>query len=138
MWKEQIEMHKDNNPYMKINPPASARAIKAAEKKLEIVFPRDLKELLLELDGDNNLMHSVQQIVENTIMTRKALSEHYEGLSLLLFIGGNGCGDYYSYIITNGCIASNDIIRWEHEDNSRIIVANGLSELIEKYYTDQI
>jgi len=66
------------------------------------------------------------------------LCEYYRGLDEVLFIGGNGCGDYYSYIITDGIIASNKIILWEHEDNSLIFVANGLSELIEKYYEDKI
>lgn len=71
--------------------------------------------------------------MENTFLARNTLCEYYEGLDELLFIGGNGCGDYY-----DGIIALNEIIRWEHEDNSRMIVANGLAELIEKYYTDQI
>lgn len=89
------------------------------------------------MNGDGLLLHSVQQIVENTIMARRALGEYYEGLTELLFIGGNGCGDYYSYIITNGIIDSKEIIRWEHEDNNRVFVGNGLAQLIEKYYTDQ-
>ena len=138
MWTEQIKKYKDENPFIKINPPAKAWAIGAAEKKLRIAFPNELKDLLLELDGDDNLLHSVKQIVENTLLTRKALGEYYEGLSELLFIAGNGCGDYYTYLITNGSIASNQILRWEHEDNSRVFVADGLADLIDKYYTDQV
>ncbi len=64
------------------------------------------------MNGDNLLLHSVQQIVENSIMTRRYLGECYEGLNQLLFIGGNGCGDYYCYIIRDGVIMSNKIIRW--------------------------
>ena len=138
MWNSLINKYKDENSFIKVNSPSNNKEIVAAEEELNVIFPQELKELLLELNGDNVLLHSVQQIVENTIMTRRCLGEYYEGLTQLLFIGGNGCGDYYSYIITDGIIVSNKIIRWEHEDNSRIFVANGLAELIEKYYTDQI
>ena len=138
MWINQINKYKDKNSYIKVNSPSNNEEIVAAQQELNVAFPNELKELLLELNGDSVLLHSLQQIIENTIMTRRELSGCYEGLTQLLFIGGNGCGDYYSYIITDGIIVSNKIIRWEHEDNSRIFVANGLAELIEKYYTDQI
>ncbi len=137
MWTKQIVKYKSTNPYIRINEPSNEKEIAVAEKELGVPFPIELKELLLELNGDSYLLYSVQQIVENTIMTRRALGEYYEGLNELLFIGGNGCGDQYSYIIANGVIAANGIVRWEHEDNSRTLVASSLAELIEKYYTDQ-
>lgn len=42
---------------------------------------------------------SVNQIIEDNLQVREALSDSYEGLNELLFIVGNGCGDYYSYSI---------------------------------------
>jgi len=133
MWIEQIEIYKNENPFIKINAPSDEKEIKAAEEALGVSFPNELKGLLLELDGDSLLLFSALQIV-----TRKALGGLYGGFEEPLSIGGNGCGDYYAYTITDGITASNEIIRWEHEDNSRVFVASGLAGLIEKYHADQV
>lgn len=83
-------------------------------------------------------MLSVKQIIEDNLLVRKTLSESYEGLDELLFIGGNGCGDYYSYSILDGQISSTEIVRWEHEDNTKIVVAHSLQEMIDRYYNNEI
>ncbi len=82
-------------------------------------------------------MFSVQQIVETNLDSRRILGEVYGGLDRLLFVAGNGCGDYYSYKIEDGEISSTALYRWDHEENSITLVASDLADLIDKYYTDQ-
>ena len=138
MYIEQIRKYMNDNEVIKPNPPADLKMITNAESRLNVMFPNDLTELWLEMDGDNCLLLSVKQIIEDNLLVRETLSDCYEGLDELLFIGGNGCGDYYSYSIMDGKIKSTEIVRWEHEDNSRIVVANSLKEMIDKYYNDEI
>ena len=138
MYIELIEKYINDNKYIKLRPPADLKMIANAENTLNITFPNELKELLLETDGDNFLLLSVKQIIEDNLLVREALSEFYEGLEELLFIGGNGCGDYYAYSILDGQIKSTEIVRWEHEDNIKIVVAHSLKEMIDRYYNNEI
>lgn len=138
MYSEKISACMANNPYIKPQQGAKFRAIKRAEYKLKIAFPAELKTLLTEVNGDEFLLLSAKQIVECNLSVRKQLGEVYNGLDSLLFIAENGCGDYYSYQISDGKITSTEIVRWDHEDNSTFSVARNLEQLIEKYYTNQI
>ena len=138
MYIEQIRKYMNDNEYTKPQPPADLKMITNAENRLGVTFPNELKELLMEMDGDNLLLLSVKQIIEDNLLIREALSEFYEGLDKLLFIGGNGCGDYYSYSILDGQIKSQEIVRWEHEDNSKIVVAHSLIEMIDRFYNNEI
>ncbi len=138
MYIEQIRLYMNDNEYIKPHPPADLRMITNAENRLNVTFPNELKELLLEMDGDNLLLLSVKQIIEDNLLVRETLSEFYEGLDELLFIGGNGCGDYYCYSIIDGQIKSTEIVRWEHEDNTKIVVAHSLKEMIDRYYNNEI
>ena len=87
---------------LKLNAPVDKEEVAAAEKSLSVVFPPELKDLLGELNGDNWLLFSVAQIVETNLMIREALGQFYDKLDELLFIAGNGCGDYYAYQICGG------------------------------------
>jgi len=138
MWLELIRKHMSNNKFIAPKCGANLSKIQNAEKKLGVLFPRELKNLLLAVNGDQYLLLSIDQIIEDNNLMRESLSEYYDGLDELLFIAGNGCGDYYAYIIQDGKISSNQIVRWEHETNERVVIATGLVEMIEKYYSDQI
>lgn len=134
MWLELIRKYVTNNNFIVPQCGASLSKIQNAEKKLGVLFPQELKDLLLEVNGDQCLLLSTDQIIEDNDLIRKNLSECYDGLDALLFIAGNGCGDYYAYVIQDGKISTNQIVRWEHEINECVAVATGLVEMIEKYY----
>lgn len=138
MFKELIEAEALKNKYIKPQSGASPSEIKSAEKKLKVAFPNELKTLLSEMNGDKYLFMSANEIAERNTEVRDILGECYENLDELLFFAGNGCGDYYSYIISNGIADETNIVRWEHETNERIPVANTLKEVIEKYFSDKI
>lgn len=56
----------------------------------------------------------------------------------LLFFSDNGCGDLFCYRILNGCIQTEDIYVWNHEDVSRTWVASSLEEFIKGWITSEI
>lgn len=135
---EIIRKYMQGNTYVNPQQPANLNDITDAESKLGVKFPGELKDMLLEMNGDEWLLFSAKQILECNLRTREFLSDCYEGLNGLLFIGGNGCGDYFAYLILDNEIKTTDIVRWEHEDNTRVAVANSLEEMIIKYYNDEI
>lgn len=136
-WKALLEPFTKENDYMKLNPPATEQQISEVEEKLNIQLPDDLKGLLRELNGDDWLLLSTVQMIEINLMVRA--QEFYMPLDCLLFFGGNGCGDYYGYPITReDGLRDGDVLRWNHENDSREWVASGLKDTIEKYYNDQI
>ncbi|MBS3984376.1 MAG: SMI1/KNR4 family protein [Selenomonadales bacterium] len=136
MWRALLKRYEGVNN--RLNAPVDTEEIAAAERALSVAFPTELKDLLCELNGDNWLLFSVSQIVEINLMTREALGQYYDKLDELLFIAGNGCGDYYAYKICVGEADTGRIVFWDHEDNSRRVVASSLSELITRYYSDEI
>ena len=138
MFLELLKPFMADNEYIKPGPPATAEMILLAEKSMDVDFPDELKALLSEFDGDRYLCFSCNEIVGTNKSVREGLSEYYEGLCDLLFIAGNGCGDYYGYRITNKACISGSIIIWEHETNETHEVARSLAEMIELYYTDKI
>lgn len=95
LYKELTGQH----DYIKPNPPATQKQILDVEKLLGVKLPVDLKELLLEMNGDSWLIFSTEQIIETNLSIRKL--DCYRPLDCLLFFGGNSCGDYYGYPITH-------------------------------------
>lgn len=139
MYRELLNQFLADNPYMKIAAPASAEEIALAEKKLGLSLPPELKTLLSELNGDNWLIFSTDRIAETTEFVRQGLSECYEDVGSYLFIGDNGCGDYYCYKLdSDGVPDASALYRFEHETGEAIPVAANLSEWIWRYYHDEV
>jgi len=134
-WKILLEQFTKENPYMKLNPPATEQQISEIEEKLHIHLPKDLKSLLRETNGDDFLLLSTDQIIEINLMVRT--QDFYMPLDCLLFFGRNGCGDYYGYPITReDGVRDNNVYMWDHEYDSREWKAGSLEEIIIQYYTN--
>lgn len=59
--------------------------------------------------------------------------------SYCIFFATNGCGDYYCYrILPNGETDTAAIYLWEHELFETHAVAENMTDLIVKYYGDEI
>lgn len=138
MYIELIEKQAEQNKYIKPTSGATEKEIEKAEKALKVNFPEELRALLSEMNGDGYLFLSAEKIVEYNKMTREILGEDYEGLDKILFFGGNGCGDYYSYLIDGKNALAGNIVRWEHETNECIPVAKDLIQLIKRYFNNEI
>lgn len=143
-YKELISQLTQDNTFIKIQPPCSERAIDNAEKAVGYPFPKELRALLTELNGDRYLLLSADEIVEQVKLNRE-VQEEYRGeefaqeLDRLLFFATNGCGDYYCYLAdANGVIDESAIYIWEHEEYRRRRVATSMAELITRYYNAEI
>lgn len=123
MWKELITRLATGCEF---STPASEKSIHAAEKRLSIEFPEDLRALLLESDGVSTryglgLVWSVEDIVLNNVTFRT--NADFPGLYMpfdhLLFFGDEGGGDQYAYRILAGGVRSDGVFQWRHESDSR-------------------
>lgn len=138
MYKELVAPFAQKNEWIVPQKPAAHEQIETAEQAMKVAFPNELKQLLKEMNGDKYFCLSCEQIVEYNRIVREGLSEFYEGLYHLLFVAGNGCGDYYGYVIQSGLCIEGQIIMWEHETNETHIVAASLAEMISRYYSGEI
>ncbi len=139
MYKEKLLHYAHTNEYVKPKVGATAAMIHSVEKDLGCTFPPELRSLLSETNGDGYLFFSTDEILETNIRARTMMSECYEGLEKLLFFAGNGCGDYYCYQIRpSGQADSSSIYIWMHEDNELGSVAHSLTEMIDRYFNDEI
>ncbi len=138
MFRELIADCSRNCKYVRLQEPATIEQIKLAEREIGCSFPAELISLLEEFNGDKWLFFSIDEII-NTIKTvREAFEEDYHGIENHLFFAGNGCGDYYCYEILDGKADITSIYMWEHETNERYKVASNITELIKRYYNDEI
>ena len=90
-------------------------------------------------------MLSVKEIIENVERNRNIMAEYFEPDEFLekvdrhIFFATNGCGDYYCYrILPNGETDTAAIYLWEHELFETHAVAENMTDLIVKYYGDEI
>ena len=133
LYKDLMSKHK----YIEDNAPATEKQISKVEGALKIKLPTDLKEFLLTMNGDSWLIFSTKQIIEINLSVREL--DFYMPLDCLLFFGGNGCGDYYGYPITQqDGVREDNVFMWEHESDNRIWKASNLEEAILKYYNSEI
>lgn len=136
-WKTLLEQFTQDNPYMKLNPPATEQQILEIEEKLQVRLPPDLKELLGETNGDDYLLLSAAHIIEDNLMMREM--HCFMPLDCLLFFAGNGCGDYYGFPITReDGVRDDNVYIWCHENDNRQWVAGSLEQTILRYYNNEI
>lgn len=139
MYRELIEALSGKNSLAVVQPPASLAEIKAAEDAVGVPFPSELRALLSECNGDRWLIFSTKEIMETTALNREALSECYEDIERHIFFAGNGCGDCYCYNIdASGQVDDKRIFIWLHETNETELVASSITELIARYYLDEL
>ncbi len=153
MYKELIQKLSQGNEWVKIQPPCPENEIKYAEMAVGHPFPKELKELLRETNGDKWCILSAKEIIENVERNRKCYfplfqedyskEEYSEKIDRFIFFATNGCGDYYCYRVQpNETVDETTIYIWEHEELNKKCcwkpVASTMEEFIVKYYKDEI
>lgn len=139
MYKELVLECSEGRAKIQIQEPATLLEIQEAEKVVGYSFPDELKELLLEMNGDKWLLFSTDQIIERVFLNREYLLECYEDIEQHIFFAGNGCGDYYCYNVSlEGTVDTSAIHIWLHEDNVTRWVSKDIGELIRRYYNSEI
>ena len=147
MYKELLSELTKGNEFVKIQPPCPENEIEDAEKAVGCPFPKELRALLRELNGDKYLILSAQEIIEQAKLNREVqeMNSHEEfakELDRYLFFATNGCGDYYCYYADlnypDNVFDEAVIYVWEHEEYRLKQVASNMAELITRYYNDEI
>ena len=144
MYRELILELTQGSAFVKIQPPCPEYEIDNAEKTVGYPFPKELRALLQELNGDKFLLLSAKEIVEQARLNRE-IQEMYSDeefakeLDKFIFFATNGCGDYYCYRAdADGIIDETAIYIWEHEEFCCKQAAANMAELITRYYNDEI
>ena len=139
MYSELIRRLSQGRSRAEVQPPASPGDVRRAEEAVGHPFPAELRALLSEMNGDKWLLFSAEQIAETAELNREYLRECYEDIERHIFFAGNGCGDCYGYNVgADGSVEEDRIILWLHETNETVPVASSITELITRYYHDEI
>ncbi|MGH7678311.1 MAG: SMI1/KNR4 family protein [Gemmatimonadaceae bacterium] len=131
-WRELIgSVFRDARFYI----PASAREIGHAERELGVVFPGELRQLLLETNGVSAnysapLIWPVDEIIEQNkhFRTSSQFATLYAPFTELLFFGAEGNGDQFAYRMVEGRISDTSIYEWDHETDTRAVFASDLKD----------
>jgi SMI1-KNR4 cell-wall len=139
MWRERILRWTDEATF---RDPASDEAILACEAALGQRLPRDLADLLRETNGVEGeyglgLIWPIERIREDNLMFR--LSTDFAGLYMpfepMLFFADAGNGDQFAFVIRD---RPADVFVWDHETDSRSMVAPNLATYLERWLDGQI
>ncbi len=140
MYLELINLFRTTRKYgneIKPQPPASSEEITHAEQQTGIRFPQELRNLLLEMNGDCNLFFSLAEITDYNACQ---YSDNYPPGSLLFF-GGDGAGNLFAYKVKENKAVAGEIYLWDHEiaawgpkEDELEFQAVSLTELIQDYY----
>lgn len=152
MYRELITELTKNNEFVKLQPPCPDGVIAEAEKVVGYPFPKELRALLRETNGDKWCLLSAEAMIENVQMNREiwlplfeedySKEEYIDKVDRFIFFATNGCGDYYCYRVeADGVPDEDSIYIWEHEylgEKCWKRVAGSMSEFITRYYNDEI
>lgn len=145
MYRELIEKLTEKNNRSQLQGPCPENEIENAEEYVGFEFSEELKALLRETNGNRDFLLSAERIVSTVKANREFYTEYFdeeefeEKINCFLPFATNGCGDYYGYrILENGETDSSAIYIWEHELFEIRKVAKNISQLISKYYNDEI
>lgn len=112
--------------------------VSLAEDQLGLTLPADLKSLLMEANGvfgeyDIPLIWPLERIVEENLRIKRdeGLRSRYMPLDCLFFFADAGNGDMFAYAVVQGEVRCPDIFVWNHEDDSRRVVAASLKVFME-------
>ena len=145
MYKELIQKLTAGNRWAGVCEACSEEDIRRAEEYVGFAFPEELKALLRETDGDGWFLLSAERIIEHVSMNREIYPEYLEPdefeekVNRFVYFATNGCGDYYCYrVLPDGETDCSAIYIWEHELFETREVAKNMTELITKYYSDEV
>ena len=118
-------------------PPASQADIAAAEAAVGCALPESLRQLLQETDGllgeyGFRLVFAAGELAsENHAMrTSPDFPELYMPFDCLLLFGEEGNGDLFGFPVLAGGADDLQVFVWDHETDSRIATAAGLSRYV--------
>jgi len=134
MWKNYIS---DISKEYQFKTPATNAELASIKKELNVELPKKLEELYSETNGVFGeygiyLIWSTEQIVKENLFFRTIhdFRDNMIPLDNFLFFSDAGNGDLFGYQLINGCIQNEEIYVWNHEDDTRTVIASSLEEFI--------
>lgn len=142
MWKDYLS---SISKECQFKAPATKTEILTIKKELNINMPKKLAELYNETNGvcgnyGISFIWSTEQMVKENLSFR-TIHEYRDSmmpLDTFLFFSDAGNGDLFGYSIVNGSIQSEEIYVWNHEDNSRRVIAPSLEDFIKGWITGEV
>jgi hypothetical protein len=139
MWRTAISGWTDRATF---TGPASAAAIRACEAALGQRLPSELADLLRESDGVEGeyglgLVWPVARIARDNLAFRgnADFAALYMPFEPLLFFADAGNGDQFAFVMRD---RPPDVFLWDHETDSRTMVATGLADYLEGWLSGRI
>jgi SMI1/KNR4 family protein SUKH-1 len=139
MWREQIL---EWTTEVSFRPPASAQAIQRCQEALGQRLPHDLAELLRETNGVDGeyglgLVWPIERIQRDNLTLRRSpdLATLYTPFEPMLFFADAGNGDQFAFVIRD---RPADVFAWDHETDSRTMVAPSLATYLERWLDGRI
>ena len=137
MYLELVNHYKTTRKYsedIKPRPPVSETQIAEAEARLGTRFPKELRAMLHEMDGDCDFLLSLEEIIE---YNEAISSERFAGAKPL-FVATDGAGGLYGYAVKDGGAESSKLVFWDHETDEisdcEGAAADFLYELVKQFY----
>ena len=144
MWKDYlISISKE----CQFKSPATEADISLIKRELDIDLPEKLADLCKETNGvfgnyGISFIWSTEQMVKENLffgaIQKQSDSMRSWSLDTILFFSDAGNGDLFGYLIENGSIQNDDIYVWNHEDDSRRVIASSLEEFIKGWILGEI
>ncbi len=132
MWRELIL---DLAPDADLGVPVDDVSLTTVERALGQRLPSDLIALLRECNGlahdGVDVIWSAEQVARDNTAFRSApdFADLYMPFEPLMFFGDNAGGDQFAFVRTP---ERGDVFVWDHETDSRFMVAGGLRQYLER------
>lgn len=142
MWKDYLS---SISKECQFKAPATEKDLLLIVEELKVELPRSLAELYSETNGVYGaygiaLVWSTHQLVKENLFFR-TLSQYRESLmpfNHFLSFSDAGNGDLFGYSLLNGRIENDNIYVWNHEDQSRRVIAPSFDEFIQGWMKGEI
>ena len=127
------------SPNVELNAPARPGEIRDAEARLNVAFPKELKELLGQCNGlahcGASFVWSADEIIKQNLEMRaeRGFKSLFMPFDNLLFFGDDANGDLFFFAILDGQIRNQFVFRWDHETDSRTLEEHHLKTFVDKF-----
>lgn len=150
MYRKLLLKLAKKNKWVDLQPPCPENEIEEAEKVVGHLFPKELRELLREVNGDGGwCLMSAKEIIATAVSNREFWTPFFEennyqgSTENFIFFAQNGCGDYYCYQLGEGGMPDETAIYiWNHEEIGEECcwhkVASNMAQFIKRYYKGKI
>ncbi len=124
---------------------ATEEQLTALDSALGVMLPEDLAVLLRESNGvrDQYGLHIIWSTEEigqynHEMRFSEVYAEMYMSFADMLFFADAGNGDRFAFPILQGKVKATSVFAWDHEDDSRKVVAFSLRSYLERLLSGKI